>query len=335
MRICLCRRGISRILELLRAALPEDDVSECSPAEVADFARTAEVLVPLAAPVGERALASPRLLLVQQFGAGLDGVDVDSASKHGVYVANVPSGETANADSVAELAVLLILALARRLPEAQENVRAGRLGTPVGTTLKGTAVAIVGFGDIGRAVARRLRPFGVRILAVSRRGPRGRETEADLHVPTSAFQAVLPQADFVVVATPLGAETRGLVGAEAFASMKRGAFLVNVARGAVVDREALLEALASGRLAGAGLDVFWQEPPDPADPIFSHAVIATPHIGGATDLSLREISAAVAANVNRLRRGEAPRNCVNARSLDPAALQAKRAPARAAHGGES
>jgi phosphoglycerate dehydrogenase-like enzyme len=333
-RICLCRRGIGRILDLLRADLPEDEVLECSPAEVPDFARTVEVLVPLVVPVGERALASPRLRLVQQFGAGLDGVDVEAASAHGVYVANVPSGETANADSVAELAVLLVLALARRLPQALENVRAGRLGTPVGTTLKGKTVLIVGFGDIGRAVARRLRPFGVRLLAVSRRGPRGAETEADLHVPTSSFQATLPQADFVVVATPLGPATEGLVGAEAFASMKRGAFLVNVARGAVVDREALLEALASGRLGGAGLDVFWQEPPDPADPIFSHAVIATPHIGGATDLSLREIAAAVAANVNRLRHGEVPRNCVNAASLDPSALQAKREGSGAAQGGE-
>jgi phosphoglycerate dehydrogenase-like enzyme len=323
-RICVCRRGSTRILELLRAELPGDDVVECSPAEVPDFARTAEVLVPLAASISERALASPRLLLVQQFGAGLDGVDADSASTHGVYVANVPSGQTANADSVAELAVLLTLALARRLPQAQENVRAGRLGAPVGTTLKGKTVAILGFGDIGRALARRLRPFGVRILAVSQRGPRGAETEADLHVPSPAFHTILPQADFVVVATPLNPQTRGLMGAEAFARMKEGAFLVNVARGAVVERDALLGALASGKLAGAGLDVFWQEPPDPGDPIFSHAVIATPHVGGSTDLSLREIAAAVAANVNHLRRGEALRNCVNAVSLDLSALQAKR-----------
>jgi len=323
-RICVCRRGITRILELLRAELPEDDVLECSPAEVPDFARTTEVLVPIAAPVSERALASPQLLLVQQFGAGLDSVDVHSASTHGVYVANVPSGETANADSVAELAVLLMLALARGFRQAQENVRAGRLGAPVGMTLKGKTVAILGFGDIGRAVARRLRPFGIRILAVSRRGQRDAETEADLHVSSAAFHTVLPQADFVVVATPLSPQTRGLVGAEAFARMKEGAFLVNVARGAVVDRDALLGALASGKLAGAGLDVFWQEPPDPGDPIFAQAVIATPHVGGATDLSLREIGAAVAANVNRVRRGEAPRNCVNAGSLDLSALQAKR-----------
>jgi phosphoglycerate dehydrogenase-like enzyme len=122
------------------------------------------------------------------------------------------------------------------------------------------------------------------------------------------------------------------MGAEAFARMKEGAFLVNVARGAVVDRDALLGALASGKLAGAGLDVFWQEPPDPGDPVFSHAVIATPHVGGSTDLSLREIAAAVAANVNHLRRGEALRNCVNSGSIDRSALQAKRDVTRATRG---
>jgi phosphoglycerate dehydrogenase-like enzyme len=323
MRICLCRRAATRILESLRAELPEDEVLECSPEEVQDVARRVEVIVPIVARVGEDALASPCLRLVQQFGAGLDVVDIDSASRHGVYVANVPSGETANADSVAELAVLLMIALARRWSRAQESLRARRIGVPIGTTLKGKTVAIVGFGGIGRALARRLRAFSVRIVAISRHGPRGAEAEADLHLPASGLHAALEQADFVVVATPLQAETRGLIGRDAFAHMKRGAFLVNIARGAVVDREALLEALRSGKLGGAGLDVFWEEPPDPADPLFSYEVVATPHVGGATDTSLQDIAREVAANVNRLRRGEAPRNCVNAASIDPASLRAK------------
>jgi phosphoglycerate dehydrogenase-like enzyme len=315
MRVCLCRRGAAKIVELLRGALPQDEILECSPEEVGRVAQQVEVLVPLIARVGGEALASPRLRLVQQFGAGLDGVDIEAASRHGIYVANVPSGETANADSVAELAILLMLALARRWSRAQENLRVRRVGAPVGTTLMGKTVAIVGFGGIGRVLARRLRGFGVRIVAVSRRGPRGEEEEADLHVPSSALEEVLGEADFVVVATPLDDQTRGMVGRRAFASMKEGAFLINVARGPVVDREALVEALESGRLAGAGLDVFWEEPPEPDDPIFSLEVVATPHIGGATDLSLQEIARDVAANVDRLRRGEAPRNCINASSL--------------------
>src|SRR5882724_4344695 len=146
MRICACRRGAAKILELLREELPQDEVLECSQAEIAEFAGRCEVLVPLVARIGEDALASPALRLVQQFGAGLDGVAIQAASRHGVYVANVPSGETANADSVAELALLLMLALARRFPQAQENFRKQRIGAPMGTTLLGKTVALVGFG---------------------------------------------------------------------------------------------------------------------------------------------------------------------------------------------
>jgi phosphoglycerate dehydrogenase-like enzyme len=312
--ICLCRRGATRIVELLRAALPEDEILECASDEVIDFAERVDVLVPLIAPVKEKALASPRLRLVQQFGAGLDGVDVAAASRQGVLVANVPSGETANADSVAELAILLMLALARRWARAQDNLRERRVGAPVGTTLMGKTVTIVGFGAIGRALAKRLRAFGTRIVAVSRSGSAATEAEADRHLPVSALPEALREADFIVVATPLTDATRGLIGREALARAKQGAFLINVARGPVVDREALLSALDSGKLAGAGLDVFWDEPPDPLDPLFSLEVVATPHIGGATDRSLDEIARAVAANVERLRRGEAIRNCVNAAS---------------------
>jgi phosphoglycerate dehydrogenase-like enzyme len=323
MRVSLCRKGAAKILEFLRAELPNDEILECSPDEVVDMAREVDVLLPLVARIPDAALASPRLRLVQQFGAGLDGVDVEAASRRGVYVANVPSAETANADSVAELAVLFMIALARRWPRAQENLRAGRIGAPVGTTLLGKTVVIVGFGGIGRALARRLRGFGMRIVAVSRRGSERDDRDVDAHLPTARLHDALAEADFVAVATPLNEETRGLVGREALARVKPGAFLVNVARGGVVDRDALLEALRAGKLGGAGLDVYWTEPPDPDDPLFALDVVATPHIGGATDVSLRGIAAAVAANVIRVARGEEPKNCVNARSVDRAALAAK------------
>lgn len=284
------------------------------------MARECDVLVPTISPVREAALAAPRVRLVQQFGAGLDVVDVASASRHGIWVANVPTDESANAASVAELVVLFLLAFSRRFRQAQENVRSGRFGGPVGTTLLGKTAAIVGFGGIGRAVAARLRPFGMRLVAVSRRGSRGGDDPVDRHVAVEALPEMLAEADFVIVAAPLDERTRGLLGREAFSATKPGAFLVNVARGPVVDRDALLEALRSGRLAGAGLDVFWEEPPDPGDPLFAENVIATPHVGGSTDASFRTIAAAVAANVERCRRGEPPRFCVNAETIDRAAL---------------
>ena len=156
----------------------------------------------------------------------------------------------------------------------------------------------------------------MKLLAVSRRGPTGRNPEegdvrVDFHGGPATLHEVLRQADFVIVAPPLNDETRGLIGQAEFACLKPEAFVINVARGPVLDYDALLSALKEGRIAGAGLDVFWYEPFDPADPIFAYNVIATPHIGGATDLSLHGVAKRVAENVNRLRRGEAPLNCVN------------------------
>jgi phosphoglycerate dehydrogenase-like enzyme len=278
---------------------------------VPEAAQEADVLIPTVSPIKEEALSSSRLKLVQQYGAGLDTVDIPAASRFGVYVANVPSAGTGNAESVAELSVLFMLALARKYPRAQECLQQRMLGTPMGMALKGKAVAIVGYGGIGQEVARRLAGFEMRILAVSRRGPKEGEIRADFHGTQDALHEVLRQADFVIVAPPLNDETRSLIGPAEFACMKPEAFLINVARGPVVDYDALLAALKEGRIAGAGLDVFWYEPFDPTDPIFSYNVIATPHIGGATDLSLQGIAKKVAENVNRVRRGEIPLNCVN------------------------
>jgi len=316
-RVCVCRKGLAKILELLRAEMPHEELLDCGPEEVVAMAREVDVLIPLVSPITDDALSSPRLRLVQQFGAGLDGVDVAAATRRGVYVANVPTAGTANADSVAELALLFMLAQARRWPRTQQNLRARRIGTPMGTTLMGKTAAIVGYGGIGRALGKRLRGLDMRIIAVSRRGPSGADEGVDAHLPAERLHEALAAADFVIVATPLGRETRGLIGREAIARMKRGAFLVNVARGGVVDRDALLEALSSERLGGAGLDVLEHEPPEPDDPLFSlDSVVATPHVCGATDVSLADIARAVAANVARLARGEPPRDSVNAASID-------------------
>ncbi len=311
MRIYFCREGLSYIMSILQNELPEDEVLNCAPEKVAEAAREAEVLIPTVSHIGEDALSSPRLKLVQQYGAGLDSVDIPTATRFGVHVANVPSAGTGNAESVAELTLLFMLALARKYPRAQESLRQRMLGTPMGMALKGRTAAIIGYGGIGQEVARRLAGFEMKILAVSRRGPKAGEVPVDFHGGQETLPEVLRQADFVIVAPPLNEETRGLLGQAEFAYMKPEAFVINVARGPVLDYDALLAALKEGRIAGAGLDVFWYEPFDPTDPIFSYNVIATPHIGGATDLSLQGIAKKVAENVNRVRRGEVPLNCVN------------------------
>jgi phosphoglycerate dehydrogenase-like enzyme len=311
MRIYFCREGLAYIMNILQQKLPEDEIVACAPEKVPEVALEADVLIPTVSRIGEEALRSPRLKLVQQFGAGLDSVDIAIATKHGVYVANVPTAGTGNAESCAELSILFMLALARHFPRTQESLQQKKLGGPLGMTLKGRTAAIVGFGGIGQELARRLAGFEMKVLAVSRRGPKEGDVPVDFHGAQDSLHEVLRQADFVITAPPLNDDTRGMIGQAEFACMKPTAFIINVARGPVLEYEATLAALKEGRIAGAGLDVFWYEPFDPNDPIFSYNVIATPHVGGATDLSLQGIAGRVADNVNRVRRGEAPLNCAN------------------------
>ena len=314
MRIYFCRQGLTYVCRILQQELPEDEVLDCPPDQVPEAARQADILIPTVSPIGSDALRSPRLKLVQQYGAGLDSVDIPAATAAGVYVANVPTAGTGNAESVAELALFFMLGLARKYRQTQESIHNKVLGSPMGQALKGKTVAIIGYGGIGRALARRLTGFEMRILAVSRRGPTPDKPDDGLpltHVAQDGFHTVLREADFVITAPPLNAETRSLMGQAEFACLKPEAFVINVARGPVLDYTALLTALREGRIAGAGLDVFWSEPFDPNDEIFQYNVLATPHIGGATDVSLQGIAKRVAENVNRLRRGEMPLNCVN------------------------
>jgi len=315
MRIYFCREGLNSIMAILQRELPDDQVLCCAPEKVVEASRDADVLIPTVSPVTAEAIAAPQLKLVQQYGAGLDTVDIPAATRRGLYVANVPSAGTGNAESVAELSLLFMLALARRYPQAQEALQQRKLGTPFGSALKGRTAAIVGFGGIGQELAKRLRGFEMKVLAVSKRGPKAQDVPVDFHGALDALHTVLRQADFVIVAPPLNDETRGMIGQAEYACMKPSAFIINVARGPVLDYGATVAALKDKRIAGAGLDVFWQEPFDPADEIFSYNVIATPHVGGATDLSLQGIAKKVADNINRVRRGEMPLNCANAAEL--------------------
>ncbi len=316
LRICVCKRGFQRVMSILRDALPHDEIIECAAEEVAAIAQEVDVLIPIMSRIPPEALASPRLKLVQQYGVGLEIVDIPAATRAGKYVANVPSVGTGNAESVAEIAIAHMLMLARELPLAFQRVQERRFGGPLSASLWGSTVLILGYGGIGEEIARRLAGFGTRVIAVSKHGPGGAR-QRDLSVPLSRhvtfaeLHSVLPEADHVVIGAPATPENIGLVNAEMITRMKRGVFIVNIARGQVIDYHALLEGLRSGQVAGAGLDVFWQEPFDPNDPLLKENVIATPHIGGVTLASLQGIGRAVIENIERLRRGEIPACCAN------------------------
>jgi phosphoglycerate dehydrogenase-like enzyme len=316
LRIGVCSPNFTRLLQILQNALPADEIYACARDEVVACATDTDVFIPIVTPISAPVFSAPRLLLVQQFGVGLDSVDIPAASAAGVLVANVPSVGTGNAESVAELAIAHMLMLSRDMPLAFRRFRERRVSSPLGNCLWRSTVVILGYGGIGEEIARRLAGFGTRIIAVSRNGPGGTrrrdpQVHLDVHVAADQTRAAVAKADYVVVAAPATPENIGLVDADVFAHMKPGTFLVNIARGPVVDYDALRVALRDGRVAGAGLDVFWQEPFDPEDPLLKENVIATPHIGGATERSLTGIGEAVAANIERVRRGELPICCAN------------------------
>jgi D-3-phosphoglycerate dehydrogenase len=223
--------------------------------------------------------SADRLKVIARYGVGVDQVDLEAAKDKGIIVTNTPG---ANSVSVAELALGLMLALSRQIPEAAQAVAQGKWPRYAGLSLEGKAVGILGLGAIGKQLARRLAGFDCRILAYD---PYADEIFVKDHqIGLASLETVIAESDFVSLHLPLLPGTRGLVNDEFLARMKKGAFLINTSRGEVVDEAALLRALQSGRLRGAGLDAFIQEPPDPSNPLLHlPQVICTPHLGAQTD----------------------------------------------------
>ena len=252
----------------------------------------------------------PELKVVAVHGAGVDQVDVEGCTARGVQVTNAPG---ANADAVAELTLGLMLGLARRFPESAARVRAERVwgeARHTGSELKGKTLGLVGLGQIGRRVAGLAGAFGMAVAAYDP-GLAAAEIRARGARPLG-FERLLAAADYVSLHLPALPSTQKLMNARAFALMKRGAYLVNAARGPLVDEAALIRALKRGRLAGAALDVLAGEPPDRKSPIFEASnVILTPHIGGSTHECLETIAATAAADIARVLQGRRPKFPVN------------------------
>lgn len=220
-----------------------------------------------------------RLKVIARYGVGFDNVDLAAAREKGIVVTNTPG---ANSVSVAELALGLILALARQIPDATQTVRQGKWPRLNGISLEDKTIGILGLGAIGKQLARRLAGFDCHILAYD---PFADITFATANgITLESIDKVIAKSDFISLHLPLLPETRALVNAEFLAHMKKGAFLINTSRGEVVDETALLHALESGHLRGAGLDAFTVEPPDPTNPLLQlPQVVATPHLGAQTD----------------------------------------------------
>lgn len=314
MDIVICTPHFPHCVETLQRYLPADNIRSCRADQVHTAVADADVLIPAMCRVDAEVIARTSAKAIHQFGVGLEGVDISAATRRGIYVANVPGYEGAgNAVSVAEHAIFLMMALARKFPRALDNVRRRVFGSPMGSSLAGKTVTIIGVGSIGVALVRHLSGFQTRTLGIKQHPTETlkQELKLDFLGGPQDLGWALGEADFVVLALPVTPATRNLIDAAAFARMKKSAFLINVGRGPVIDHDALVSALDQERIAGAGLDVFWDEPIDPQDPLFRHNVLATPHIAGVTDLSYNDIARGLAANVNRLRAGLPLRHCVN------------------------
>jgi phosphoglycerate dehydrogenase-like enzyme len=312
MRILFCGEAFPAARPRLarRIRQHEDELVVCPGDDIGAALDGVDMVIPFMCRIDSALMDRGRFRLVQQWGAGLEGIDLVAAKQRGIWVANVPATGN-NADSVAELAILLTIALLRNLPAAQANVRAGGLGAPMGRMLAGRTVCLYGLGAIARGLAQRLRAFDVRLVGVTRDPTAAKVAEFGLDAcySTAERDACFVQTDVLILCSRLAPETQGVINADALRALRPGAYLVNAARGGLVDYSALYSALSSGHLAGAGLDVYWKEPIAPDDPLLALPnVIATPHIAGVTDRSYDEIADAVWTNIERLRRGEAPLN---------------------------
>jgi D-2-hydroxyacid dehydrogenase (NADP+) len=279
-----------RTPEALKARIAEVDVLLCS-------GLWRNELIPLA----------PRLALIQSISAGTDQYSREALGAAGIRVA---SAQGANARAVAEHAIALILALARKLPEARDNQAAKKWRGMIGEIarredeLGGKTLVIVGLGRIGARLAQLARAFDMKVIGVRRDVSRGGGA-ADRVVGEEALLGVLPEADFVALTCPLTPSTENLIDAKALAAMKPSAYLVNVARGKVVDEPALVAALGRGALAGAALDCLWQEPLASDSVLWGLPnVLVTPHTAGETQRYEDNVIDLLLENLDRLWRGK-------------------------------
>jgi phosphoglycerate dehydrogenase-like enzyme len=308
--------GFKALCQHMIEAWPGVRVEMIDVAELRKQGFAAEVLIPAMARIDGELMDHIRgLRLIHQWGTGLEGVDIEAATRRHIAVANVPSAGSGNAESVAEWCVMAAIAISRQLPVLHHNIRAGAAwGGPRGRALLGRTAGIIGLGGIGQALAVRLKPFGMRLMGLQRRPDPTLAARLGIEWIGGPDQLpdLLTKSDYLFLCVPLSEQTRALIDERALAFLPEQACIINAARGGLLSQKALLRALSEGRLMGAGLDVYEQEPLDPGSSLLARSdIVATPHIAGVTDVSYSSIARRVADNIRRLRAGETLQNCVN------------------------
>lgn len=268
---------------LIQAGLDVDNRPGLKGEDLKAALRAADAAIVRSAPkITADMLDDPgRLRAIARAGVGVDNIDVPAATRRGIVVMNTPGGNTVSA---AEHTIALLLALARRVPQADAVMKAGGWDRNkfIGTQLTGKTLGVIGLGRIGREVAKRARGLEMKVLAFDPFVTPEKAAEFGITAAPS-IAALLPEVDFLTIHVPLTDETKSLIGAAELARMKKTARILNVARGGVVDEQALAEALAAGTIAGAGIDVFSTEPPPPDNPLLKAPnVVLTPHLGAST-----------------------------------------------------
>lgn len=305
---------------LRREGLEVEAVPTLPPAELARrLSGVAGLIVRSATKVTQEVIeAADALEVVGRAGIGLDNVDVEAASRRGVVVMNTPG---ANTVAAAEHTWALLLALSRQIPQAHAHTKGGKWERErfLGTEIYGKTLGIVGLGRIGSEVARRAQGFGMTVIAYD--PYLTEEVATRLGVELVELDALLARADFITLHTPLTRETAGLIGRPELDRMKPGVRIVNCARGGVVDERALAEAIAAGKVAGAALDVFEEEPPWGSPLLELDQVVVTPHLGASTEEAQTAVAEAIAQQVADLLLRGVVRNAVNAPSVDPELLK--------------
>ncbi len=277
--------------------------------ELIELVEDVDIIIPGVSDITAEVMdAAKRLKGIIQAGVGLDTVDIDAARDRNIPVANEPEG---SAVAMGEYAFLLMMCASRRILEARELMKQGIFLLPTTTEMNGKTLGLIGLGRSARELAKRAKAFDMKIIGIDKYADQIDMKELDFKGVVDDLDYILETSDFVSIHCPANDETRGMLNYDTICKMKPTAFLINLARAGIVDREGFIRAVKEKRIKGAGIDVFWDEPMEPDDEILNlpPSVFSTPHIATSTVESRERIFRATAGNIRKVLHGEKPTNC--------------------------